>query len=92
MKGFFQRFIARRKQAADVGTSPEHKCPFPNCGLHFEPKANVPDACDYHRKFIFDVAFTMRHLQIKQNPPPTAKPNIVVPRGPFPGAGPVKGG
>jgi hypothetical protein len=92
MNGFFSRFLARRKQAADAGTAPEYRCPFPNCGAPFEPKPNAPDACDYHRKFIMDVAFTMRHLQIRQNPPPAAKPNIVVPRGPLPGPGPAKGG
>jgi len=40
-------------------------CPFPNCGKVFFQEAGKPDVCNFHRQFIEDFAFCMKHVTIK---------------------------
>ncbi len=85
-KGFRQlvNFLARRRQAGATGTPPKvHKCPFPNCGVEFEPVPGRPPVCPGHLRLIDDVQFILLHLRPLEPPKPQG-PKIVVPKGPFP--------
>lgn len=84
--GFRQlvNFLARRRQAGAKGTPPKHLCPFPNCGVEFQPIPGRPPVCAGHLRLIDDVQFILLHLKPIETPKPQG-PKIVVPRGPFPG-------
>ena len=85
-KGFRQlvNFLARRRQAGATGTPPVHKCPFPNCGVEFDPVPGRPAVCPGHLRMIDDVQFILGHLRPIE-PPKAQGPKIVVPGRPFPG-------
>jgi hypothetical protein len=92
-KGFRQlvNFLARRRQAGATGTPVVHRCPFPNCGVVFDPLPGRPPVCPAHLKLIDDVNFILLHLRPVEVP--RKGPSIVVPRGPIPGGpGPGKAG
>lgn len=79
MKGRFLSFLARRRQSGNLPPPKENRCPFPDCGVEFDPIPGKPEVCEYHRKLIADVTFILGHLRPRENKP--KGPNLVVPGG-----------